>query len=99
MRGHRIELGEIELVLEEHPGVHQAVAVLREPDIPERVHIAAFVVAEPDLQVPEIRRWISSRLPRAARPAHIQVVPSLPRTAAGKADRVRLAGALTAGAE
>ena len=99
VRGHRIELGEIEHVLEEHPGVHQAVAVLREPDGPEQVHIAAFVVADPEVQVAEVRRWISSRLPRAARPAHIQVVPRLPRTVAGKADRVKLAGTLTADAE
>jgi D-alanine--poly(phosphoribitol) ligase subunit 1 len=91
LRGHRIELGEIESVLEQHPAISQAVVVLREPDVPERAHIAAFVVAGDGLTPREIRRWLADRLPAPARPGHIEVVPGIPRTTAGKADRVQLA--------
>lgn len=91
LRGHRIELGEVERVLEEHPSVQQAVAVLVDPQVPQRAHLAAFVVTRTTLTPREIRRWLADRLPSAIRPQRIEVVPSLPRTAAGKADRVQLA--------
>jgi amino acid adenylation domain-containing protein/FkbM family methyltransferase len=43
VRGHRIELGEIEEVLREHPGIEQAVTVLRETGRDDK-RIEAFVV-------------------------------------------------------
>ncbi|GGZ16085.1 hypothetical protein GCM10010387_05710 [Streptomyces inusitatus] len=91
LRGHRIELGEIEAVLEEHPKVSQAVALLRDGDRPSRAFIAAYVVAE-QASEPEIKSWMRDRLPHSHSPARISVLPSLPRTTAGKVDRVALAG-------
>jgi amino acid adenylation domain-containing protein len=42
LRGYRIELGEVETVLRDHPGVRDAVAVIRE-DSPETSRLVAYV--------------------------------------------------------
>jgi amino acid adenylation domain-containing protein len=97
LRGHRIELGEIESVLEQHSSIRHAAAVLREAEVPERAHIAVFVVAENGLAVREIRRWLADRVPAPARPGRIELVPSIPRTTAGKVDRAKLAACHPAG--
>ncbi|MFD5733316.1 non-ribosomal peptide synthetase [Streptomyces sioyaensis] len=88
LRGHRIELGEVEAVLEEHPDVSQAVVLLQDADRPEIAALVAFVVqrAEADLQ-----GWLGDRLPASHRPARIAALPELPRTTAGKVDRIALA--------
>ncbi|HEV2452092.1 MAG TPA: amino acid adenylation domain-containing protein [Streptosporangiaceae bacterium] len=91
LRGWRIELGEIEAVMEEHPAVQQAAAVLRDAGDPGRAHIALFVVAGPELTVRQIRGWMSERVPAGMRPGRIMIRPALPRTTSGKVDRVRLA--------
>jgi amino acid adenylation domain-containing protein len=91
LRGHRIELGEIESVLEECPGVCEATVVMRSADDPERAHLMAFVVADGPLTEIAVRRWVADRLPGTMRPARIALIDSLPRTAAGKVDRVLLA--------
>jgi amino acid adenylation domain-containing protein len=90
LRGHRIELGEIESVVEECPGVSEATVLVRSADQPERAHLAAFVVAEASTTEQVVRRWIAERLPNAMRPAQIVLMDALPRTAAGKVDRVFL---------
>lgn len=92
LRGHRVELGAIEAALEEHPLVQQAAVVVQAVDQPERTHIAAHVVlATPDVPQRELRSWLSEQLPAVALPARIVTRTELPRTAAGKIDRVLLA--------
>jgi amino acid adenylation domain-containing protein len=91
LRGHRIELGEIESVLETHPEVSQSVVVVRGADVPERASLVAFVVIPTDgITTPDLRRWLATRLPPIMRPARVLQVDELPRTVAGKIDRVRL---------
>lgn len=91
LRGHRIELGEIESVLESHPDVSQAVVVVRNADVPERASLVAFVVLPAvETSIPDLRRWLASRLPPIMRPARVLRMAALPRTVAGKVDRVRL---------
>ncbi|OPF73161.1 thioester reductase [Streptomyces antioxidans] len=92
LRGHRIELGEIESVLEEHPDVSETVALLRDVERPERAFISAYVVAR-HATAADIKKWLRTRLPASHCPAEVTILPSLPRTTAGKVDRVLLAHA------
>ncbi|WP_260728735.1 amino acid adenylation domain-containing protein [Dactylosporangium roseum] len=92
LHGHRVELGEVEAALERCPGVSEAAVVLRDADDPDRVHLAAFVVAEPGIVTRDVRRSLADLLPASMRPTRISIEAALPRTVAGKVDRVRLAG-------
>ena len=88
LNGFRIELGEIEAVLETHPLVRQAVAVLRE-DLPGHKVLVAYVMpatgAEPSAC--ELRAHMSLVLPSHMLPGLCVVLPSLPLTGNGKVDR------------
>jgi acyl-coenzyme A synthetase/AMP-(fatty) acid ligase len=91
-RGYRIELGEIEATLHAHPRVLEAVTVAV-PHEEWGKAIVAYVVARDDtsLSENEVKQHVARRLPRYMVPARIEVVPGLPRTSTGKADRTRLA--------
>ncbi|WP_407673523.1 AMP-binding enzyme [Parafrankia colletiae] len=89
VRGHRIETGEIEALLEQHPAVTEAAVVLRNPDDPIKCHLKAYVASQATDR--ELRRWLVQHLPDVMVPQKIEVVPVLPRTTAGKVDRVALA--------
>ncbi|MFE9976657.1 AMP-binding protein [Streptomyces hirsutus] len=90
LRGHRIELGEVESVLEEHPLISEAMTVIRQHDRPERAYLAAYLVMAGGFEERELRAWISERLPASHQPSRLIMVDALPRTVAGKVDRVRL---------
>ena len=65
LRGYRIELGEIEAVLGEHPGVREALVLLREDLSGDRRLVAYVVVAQQpsSLSSGELRRHLQERLP------------------------------------
>ncbi|WP_377155074.1 amino acid adenylation domain-containing protein [Roseateles sp. UC29_93] len=89
IRGFRIELGEIETCLCEVPGVLEAAVVARES--PSGKQLVAYVVALPDVTeaalLPRIRQRIAEQLPEHMAPAHLVVLPRLPRLISGKLDR------------
>jgi D-alanine--poly(phosphoribitol) ligase subunit 1 len=91
--GHRVELGEIQAKLEEHPQVSEAAVFLRSADDPVRAHLVAVVVTA-GASPAELRAWLSARVPTVMVPRRIQVRAALPRTTAGKVDRVALAADL-----
>ncbi|AUG80542.1 thioester reductase [Kitasatospora sp. MMS16-BH015] len=103
IRGHRIELGEVEAVLEAHPRVHQAVALLHHPEDPARTHLELlYTQAEATPEAPdapdapaarELRAWATGRLPAAAVPRRYTRTEAFPRTPAGKIDRALLRAA------
>jgi amino acid adenylation domain-containing protein len=100
LRGHRIELGGVEAALEEHPAVSEAAAVLQDVARPNHTHIVAFVVTKPAAPSErDLRSWLVQRLPAAAVPARVITIEVLPRTTAGKVDRVRLSAELAADGE
>lgn len=88
LRGFRIELGEVEAVLDAHPDVSAAVAIVRE-DNPGDQRLVAYVVPAgrdaPDVE--RLRRDCKARLPPFMVPSAFVAVAALPTTANGKLDR------------
>jgi acyl carrier protein len=97
VRGRRIELGEIEAALQQHDKVRQAIVtaavIAREgnksPDIYSKdVRLVGYVTAESGqkIDVAELRRTLSGRLPDYMLPSFLVVVDELPLTRNGKVD-------------
>ncbi|MCP4660126.1 MAG: amino acid adenylation domain-containing protein, partial [bacterium] len=84
LRGYRIELGEIEAVLGSHPGISQAVVVVRDNE-----RLAAYAVPSPE-EMPaeeELRGFLRERLPSHMLPSAFVLLRELPLTPSGKVDR------------
>jgi amino acid adenylation domain-containing protein len=88
LRGFRIELGEIETVLEQHPAVQQAAVVVRE-NRPGDQRLIAYVVTHPEAPpaAPDLRDYLSQRLPSYMIPAAFVPLDAMPLTPSGKVDR------------
>ncbi|MFI9764405.1 amino acid adenylation domain-containing protein [Streptomyces sp. NPDC051963] len=88
IRGFRIELGEIEHALAGHPGVAQAVAVVRENKEGDK-RIVGYVVPEPDATWAdaELTEHLRERLPDYMVPSAVIRLSEIPLTSNGKLDR------------
>jgi amino acid adenylation domain-containing protein/non-ribosomal peptide synthase protein (TIGR01720 family) len=91
LRGYRIELGEIEAVLNRHPKVSSAVAIVRK-DQPEDKRLVAYLTATEGKKIEsrELRQYLREKLPNYMVPAAFVVLHSMPLTANGKVDRLAL---------
>ena len=90
LRGHRIELGEIEAALALHPGVAQAVALVREV-VPGDARLIAYVVPRADSASDDaLRDHLRAFLPAYMVPQHFVALAMLPLTPNGKIDRKAL---------
>ncbi|MFJ6664801.1 amino acid adenylation domain-containing protein [Streptomyces sp. NPDC091383] len=86
VRGHRVELKEVEAAVGALPDVVDVVA--RAVTHLGEVQVAAYVAAAPG-RAPDpaaLRRELSARIPAHLVPAHLTVLPRLPRTPGGKLD-------------
>jgi amino acid adenylation domain-containing protein/non-ribosomal peptide synthase protein (TIGR01720 family) len=83
IRGFRVEPGEIESALREHPGVAEAVVVALEGGGHKR--LVAYVVAVGE--APDLRGFLSGRLPAHLVPSAFVVLDRLPLNPNGKVDR------------
>jgi amino acid adenylation domain-containing protein len=89
LRGFRIELGEIESVLQEHPEVRQAVAVVQSDVAGGR--LAVYVAPNGSMpDVEHLRRFAADHLPAHMVPASVLFVDALPLLPNGKLDRASL---------
>ncbi len=84
IRGYRVELGEIESALLSQPGIHRA-AVTVQGSAPDR-RLCAYVCADEDLSLQDMRMHLVSRLPQFMIPTDIIRVPHIPLTSNGKLD-------------
>ena len=93
VRGFRIELGEIEAALLRHPGVSQAVVLVREP-VPGDKRLVAYVTGTPDVgpapDVSQLRAYLKRSLPDHMIPHAFMLLDSLPLTVNGKINRSAL---------
>lgn len=92
LRGHRIELGDVESHLMRHPGVAQAVALVRE-DTPGDARLLAYFVppaGQPAPTAAQLRAHLSASLPAYMVPQHFIPLQALPLLPNGKIDRKRL---------
>ena len=88
IRGFRIELGEIESVLAGHPGVAEAVVVVRQDGGQEKRLVAYVVPAQPAFPgAAGLRLHLREKLPDYMVPGVIVVLDRLPLTVNGKVDR------------
>jgi amino acid adenylation domain-containing protein/non-ribosomal peptide synthase protein (TIGR01720 family) len=88
VRGFRVEPGEVEAMLRTHPGVREAVVVVR-GDAPGGPHLVAYVVADGGDGAPagELRAWLRERLPEHMVPSAFVALERIPLTPNGKTDR------------
>jgi amino acid adenylation domain-containing protein len=86
LRGFRIELGEIEVALERHAAVKAATVLVRE-DAPGDQRLVAYVVADPEPAVDELRELLGTSLPDYMVPSAFVFLPAMPLTGSGKVDR------------
>ncbi|MDP8993281.1 MAG: non-ribosomal peptide synthetase, partial [Actinomycetota bacterium] len=88
VRGFRIECGEVETALAAHPRVAEAVVTARETRPGERLLVGYFVASGGDApRGPELRRFLSGRLPAYMVPGAFVPLEALPLTPNGKVDR------------
>jgi amino acid adenylation domain-containing protein len=91
IRGFRIELGEIEAALNKHPGIRDAVVIVRE-DLPGDPRLVAYLVAR-DGAAPtadDLSRELRSSLPDHMVPSAFVLLDYFPLSPNGKVDRKAL---------
>ncbi|MGA2836104.1 MAG: class I adenylate-forming enzyme family protein [Acidimicrobiales bacterium] len=88
--GENIASAEVERVLEQHPGIRQAVVVGR-PDDRFGERVVAFVVGDPAVDVAEARRWFAGQgVARFKTPEYVVHLDEVPVLGVGKPDRPSL---------
>ncbi|MGW6946482.1 amino acid adenylation domain-containing protein [Streptomyces xanthophaeus] len=86
IRGNRVELGEVAGALAALPGVRDALAVDRD-SATRGTHLAAYYVADEELDPVGLRTGLARTLPEFMLPAYFVRIPAIPLTPNGKADR------------
>jgi cyclohexanecarboxylate-CoA ligase len=88
--GENIAAAEVERVLEQHPGVRQAVVVGR-PDDRFGERVVAFVVADREMDLDTCRQWFAAQgVARFKTPEYLVHVDEVPVLGVGKPDRPEL---------
>ena len=88
VRGFRIELGEIEAWLEQHPAVQQAVVLVRQDELGNKILAAYVVTLDPQrLNPTNLHQFLQDRLPSYMLPTTWMVLKNFPLTTNGKVDR------------
>ncbi|MBC1219356.1 amino acid adenylation domain-containing protein [Nostoc sp. UCD121] len=99
IRGFRIELTEIETILDQYPGVQNAVVIARE-DVSGDKYLVAYLVPKQDETIgsEQLLSFLQQKLPEHLLPTFV-IVDSLPLNANGQVDRQALLALNPANAE
>ncbi|MBZ9636378.1 non-ribosomal peptide synthase/polyketide synthase [Clostridium sp. FP1] len=89
IRGFRIELGEIESQLLYYDAIKEAIVIDREDENGTK-YLCAYLVAEKELTVGELRSYLSQNLPEYMIPSYFVQLEKMPLTPNGKIDRKAL---------
>ena len=89
IRGFRIELGEIESQILKLDVVKETVVLAKEDERGDK-YLCAYLVAEAEILVSEIREYLSAALPDYMIPSLFRQLEKMPLTASGKVDREAL---------
>ncbi|WP_160716858.1 non-ribosomal peptide synthetase [Chitinophaga solisilvae] len=89
IRGFRIEPGEVAHALQQHPSVKNAAVVPVTVPGGDR-ELAAYIVADEELNAGELREFLSGALPAYMVPSYFVQLEEIPLTQNGKADKRRL---------
>lgn len=85
IRGFRVELGEIEARILQHKAVKEAVIKVLE-DTNGMKYLCAYLSAEEQIPLKELRAHLSSELPEYMLPSHFVFIETMPKTINGKID-------------
>ncbi|HWQ75836.1 MAG TPA: amino acid adenylation domain-containing protein [Syntrophomonas sp.] len=83
VNGYRIELEEIEHVLRESGCVAEAIAVAKK-DAAGNQYLCAYLIAAPDLNMPNLRQYLAARLPEYMVPSAFVTLEEMPINPSGK---------------
>ena len=89
IRGYRIELGEVESRILKYPRVKEAVVLAKEETAAaaeSSSYLAAYLVTDPELQIPELKGFLLEKLPDYMVPSYFITLERLPLTQNGKID-------------
>ncbi|MGD2088255.1 MAG: amino acid adenylation domain-containing protein [Candidatus Aminicenantes bacterium] len=86
IRGFRIDPAEIESSLFNHPGIKESVVITRENKNGDK-YLCAYIVPERELEISEVRKYLSQSLPDYMIPAYFVLLEKIPLTPIGKIDR------------
>ncbi|MGE5341613.1 MAG: amino acid adenylation domain-containing protein [Candidatus Omnitrophota bacterium] len=92
IRGIRIELGEIEACILSYKDINDVVVMDRQDGVGEK-YLCAYIVSENNENhhiIPELRDYVSSRLPDYMVPAYVVLMERMPLNASGKVNRKAL---------
>ncbi len=89
IRGYRIELTEIESVIRDFEGITDATVVAKDKPSGGKF-VAAYIVADGEINIDELERFISDRKPPYMVPEAIVCIDSIPLTINGKVDKRKL---------
>lgn len=88
VRGFRVELGEVEAALNAHPGIESSAVVAGRDATGQSCLWAYFIARDPSCsRIPDLRAFLSARLPDYMVPAAFTRMQSWPLTTNGKLDR------------
>ncbi|MBA4538661.1 amino acid adenylation domain-containing protein [Bacillus aquiflavi] len=89
IRGFRIEISEIEAQLLKNERIKEALVIDRK-DHHGHTYLCAYMIAQHDLTVSELREYLANHLPDYMIPSHFIQIDKMPLTPNGKVDRKAL---------